>query len=187
MYGFAAVLGLKTERRSEWAFECEVEVSTREGTQLARALIDSGAQRSFVYQRWAKQHYEDSATPPRLVIAMDGHDVQSYGAHDLDLEMRDSAGVVRNHELTCEAVDMSGFDMIIGMDWLTDVNPDICWRTRTWRYRTSHREAERITAAACMTDIFSGANALAVYPRFLAGERAIPFFAAVTGGGALPM
>lgn len=101
--------------------------------------------------------------------------------------MRDSVGVVRNHELTCEAVDMSGFDMIIGMDWLTDVNPDICWRTRTWRYRTSHREAERITAAACMTDIFSGANALAVYPRFLAGERAIPFFAAVTGGGALPM
>ena len=186
----SAALGLDgIKRESKLAFACEVSIETDDGEQTAWALIDSGAEKTFVSQNWVKQHLPHAnAGPSKPVIAMDGHTVYSYGSHELDSELRDSRGIVRSHVLSCEAVKMTGYDLIIGFDWLEAVNPEIDWKTRAWYYRPSSEKIEKITAAAFMQEILCGALTLAVYPHLIAKGKPIPLFAAVQGAEkALPI
>lgn len=125
-------------REARSALACDALVSDpQEGasTGAARALIDSGATRSFVSQRWAKQNLEDTKGVPRRVEAIDGHEIQSYGSREIALRLADSAGNRTKVLMTCESVDMSKYDMVLGMDWLRTVNPDIDWANGWWFYR----------------------------------------------------
>ncbi|MBO0236859.1 hypothetical protein, partial [Vibrio parahaemolyticus] len=41
--------------------------------------------------------------------------------------------------ITLDAVDMEGFDVILGFPWLKHVNPLINWQERTWAFREGKR------------------------------------------------
>lgn len=70
------------------------------------ALIDSGAQKSFVSQEWAKKHLRAAQEAPRLVTAVDGHQIKSYGSREIEFQLPDASGAMRNEDVTCEAVNM---------------------------------------------------------------------------------
>ena len=127
-----AVLGvvLEGERKAvHRALVCNALVSDVKAgapTGVARTLIDSGATQSFVSQRWAKENLEDvKAISTRLVEAVDGRKIPSYGSRDVQLRLADRNGTRRVINMSCEAVDMTVYDLILGMDWLRSVNPDI--------------------------------------------------------------
>ena len=110
-------------------------MATPAGWQNVWALVDSGAQKSFVSQEWAKKHLRAAQEAPRLVTAVDGHQIKSYGSRDMELQLTDALGAMRDEDVTCEAVNMQGYDMILGYDWLQHANPDINWALGTWLWR----------------------------------------------------
>ena len=138
------MLGLVVEpsRNPSTALACRVLIDTQSGQLPVWSLIDSGAERSFISQRWAKQHLEDTEETPRLVTAVDGHKIQSYGSRNLDLELTDASGTRRRQKLALEAVDMSGYEAILGHDWLQQANPDIDWSTGDWHWRPSQESSQ---------------------------------------------
>ncbi|KAJ5758763.1 hypothetical protein N7520_005919 [Penicillium odoratum] len=139
------------------AVEAEVFLS-RKSSRTALALIDCGAQKSFISQKWAKENLQEDPSVPRTVEAIDGHRIQSYGSRRITLELADSEGNKKKHTGIFEAVDMQGFDLILGYDWLQLVNPEIDWRTETWSFRASKGtpRTEELSAEEAMGEILGG-------------------------------
>jgi hypothetical protein len=133
--GAAAALRLPGQRKSQQAIVCEVLLETSQGLRTTWALIDCGAENNFINQKWAEEYYPDSPSRPRKVKALDGHRIRAYGQQKLSVHAEDMDGLSRNHTHVFEAVDMDGYDMILGFPWLQATNPDIDWVQKTWRYR----------------------------------------------------
>jgi hypothetical protein len=115
------------------------------------ALVDSGAQKSFVSQEWAKKHLRAAQEAPRLVTAVDGHQIKSYGSRDMELQLTDASGAMRNEDVTCEAVKIQGYVIILGYDWLQHANPDINWALGTWLWRSPSSQQKENTFIAFLS------------------------------------
>ena len=132
----AVALGVNQEARSQFAMTTMTTIPSPEGAKLALALIDSGAEANFVSQHWLKENLPDLPPGrPHRCKAVDGHDVYSYGQHKISVAATDRNDLTREFRHVFDAVDLSGYDMILGYPWLTECNPDLDWRTRTWVYR----------------------------------------------------
>lgn len=101
-----------------------------------RVLIDSGAQGDFIGRGLVNQLSLPVGISPRRVKAIDGHRVRSYGMVSSDLRIQDREGTTRVHNSTLHVVDLSGYDIILGMPWLRITNPDIDWEVAAFKYRT---------------------------------------------------
>ena len=64
-------------------------------------------------------YYPASEAPHKWVNAVDGHHVTSFGEHAVIIHVQDSKGEQRTYDVTVEAVNMHGFDLILGVDWLS--------------------------------------------------------------------
>jgi hypothetical protein len=101
----------------------------------AWALLDCGAEGNFVDQKWVKEHLPDTGELPRRIHALDGHKITSYSQRRLKIGAVDRNNLGRESVQTLEAVDIAGYDIILGYPWLRDINPDCDWENRTWAYR----------------------------------------------------
>ncbi len=57
------------------------------------------------------------------------------------VRMCNSTSVKRCHAINFVIADIASYDVILGMAWLQKQNPDICWDTGIWHWRT-HTYAE---------------------------------------------
>ena len=114
----------------------ETELPKLLGTAQVRTLIDSGAQGNFVNRKLAEKFTGVAGIAPRRVKAIDGRVVRTYGQHHVDIKVEDSSGLTRTSGHTLYVVDIDGYDMILGMPWLREINPDIDWVAGRFRYRT---------------------------------------------------
>jgi hypothetical protein len=93
------------------------------------------------------------------VKAINGHNVTSYGWRNLEVEITNYAGNIRIHQLAAEAVNIIEYDLILGMDWLEAVNPDINWINLAWHYcmgshnRENEPNIKLISAAAAVEEL----------------------------------
>jgi hypothetical protein len=180
----AIALGAVETRIGGKAFVCHATANIDSRAIPISILVDSGAEVSFVNQKWAKQHLPDSEALPRTVKAINEQTVRSFGAHQITLEMTDSEGNVREDPMTCEAVDIQGYDIILGYDWLSSANPDINYKENTWRYRKDKPiPISKISAAVCYNEIATGAFATAIYPQPSDKNGPVSFFHAVIDDG----
>ena len=100
-----------------------------------RVLIDSGAQASFISQKLIAELGLSATTSAVRAHAVDGHDVQVYGEHDLRVHAIDSRGNCSSQEVHLLASTIEEFDLIVGQPWLKAVNPEINWARGVWFYR----------------------------------------------------
>ena len=129
-------LGIVTKRRLPRALVVLVLADTPRRACEVQCLIDSGAERNFVSQAWIKENElpEDHAVPEQIQ-AVDEHRIPCYGSHQIDVEITDHEKVRKRWKSQFHAVDMRGYDMILGYSWLSEIDPDIRWRDRRWSYR----------------------------------------------------
>jgi hypothetical protein len=52
------------------------------------------------------------------------------------VRMHNSASVKRCHAINIVVADIASYNIIPGMAWLQNQNPDICWDTGIWHWRT---------------------------------------------------
>ncbi|RMZ79297.1 hypothetical protein DV736_g6684, partial [Chaetothyriales sp. CBS 134916] len=131
----------------------QVEITARGGPYWAYALIDSGAQDDFISQKLVAELDLMGKPPDVAGKAVDGHTIRIYGRHDLCILATDADEARSALHSSLLATDISEFDLILGMNWLWNVNPDINFREGTWRLRPddhppSKRAKSGHTAAA---------------------------------------
>ena len=153
----AEVLGYTKGKRKSRALLIAVTIKTPAGLRVVQCLIDSGAEANFVSQSLVKdlQLPEDEKVAGEWVEAIDGHSIRSYNRHTLDLNVGDSEGASEDLECEFYAVDMRGYDMILGYPWLDAINPDIIWHTKTWYYRKDHGTQRRVPISICSAEEFA--------------------------------
>jgi len=113
-----------------------VEIATPKGYSPFHVLIDSGAEENFVSQRTVVQFGFSALKGPRAAHTVDGQPIRVYGTHHFIVHARDMRGESASSMQRFLATDISGYDMILGIPWLTAVNPDIHWKEGRWFYRT---------------------------------------------------
>ncbi len=175
----ATALGIYTHRRSPLSMSIPVLVKAPQGWVKAYALIDSGAEANFVNQRWVKEYdLPNTGDHSREVKAIDGHYVRSYSHRELEVRVMDSESAIREHPHAFEAVDIQGYDLILGYPWLMVVNPNIDWAARTWTYRTKEVPVEIMSAEDCMSAVLGGCAAHIIMPRRIAEGETMALFGA---------
>ena len=140
----AGALGVPSTKRQPRSLILRGEIVTPSGKREVTALVDTGGEEIFVSQSFIK----DAQVPepehvPTMVRAIDGHKIPLYGIHDLTFSLADSRGRKQERTLKAYAVDMRGYDLILGYPWLHDVDPDIHWREQFWTYRDLVTTSER--------------------------------------------
>src|SRR5436190_14536275 len=192
--GAAAALGINMHRRnplrrSALAIAVMMLLKTPQGWKEAFALIDSGAEANFINQCWVKENdLPDIDDLPREILALDGHYIKAYSHRTLEVQATDSNSVARSRAHAFEAVDLHGYDIILGYPWLQVVNPDIDWPVKTWSYRTKDGAdlIEIIDAETLAKDLAEGCAAFAITPRRLASGKPMALFAAAVSENRIP-
>ena len=100
-----------------------------------RVLIDSGAELNFVSQMVIAKLGLSAPKSSYRAHAVDGHDIQVYGEHELLLHAVDVRGVCYSQSHRFLATTIKDFDLILGMPWLRDTDPEIRFRENVWFHR----------------------------------------------------
>ncbi|TPX32669.1 hypothetical protein SeLEV6574_g08445, partial [Synchytrium endobioticum] len=98
-----------------------------------KALLDSGASRSFIGKRFATQHQikiKPLSKPLRLSLA-DGNYAKALTHRSTELAMQINKHLER---IVLLVFDTQEYDIILGLDWLTFHNPHIDWELRTIKF-----------------------------------------------------
>ena len=116
--------------------EADVTIEGEHGDRTVRALIDSGASVNFISQLVvAEMKLKPSAVPAPAVRTLNGERLTTYYYHTLPLRMLDAGGKQLKTADYFLAADIEGFDMVLGMPWLRNIDPDIQWTEGTWAQR----------------------------------------------------
>ena len=91
----------------------------------------------LISQRFAIENRLKATPVSRHNYAVDDHPITIYGSHELVMQAKDSHNISRKSKRTFYAIDIRYYDVILGREWLDNINPDICWPKREWFYRDS--------------------------------------------------
>jgi hypothetical protein len=120
---------------SDQALVLQVEISSPTGTRKVRTLLDSGAQMSFISHLLVAELQLPNEQAAVRVRTIGGQPLKVYGTHHADTVVTDELGTTKKTKHRYLAVEVVDYDLILGIDWLREVNPDIDWSTLTWHLR----------------------------------------------------
>ncbi|QRW10167.1 Transposon Tf2-7 polyprotein [Ceratobasidium sp. AG-Ba] len=99
-------------------------------------LVDSGSSKNFLDINFARDNKIPliSLVNPRTVIAIDGKELPNKIKNKATLEVEIEG---RTFDITFFVMDLGDTDMILGLDWLQEADPDINWKTLeiSWKGR----------------------------------------------------
>ena len=150
--------------------EFPMKVWTATGWMTLKVMIDSGANRNFVTQLWAKElGLENTGIPPPCVSTIDRNDLPTYGLCWAEFLITDSHGEEQRMELRLITAGMQGLDLILGLLWLKKHHPLIDFGDGEWTWHPDRRGGQgtpRLVNATVMmaTVQRKGAKMLAIHP-----------------------
>ncbi|QRV88083.1 Retrotransposable element Tf2 protein [Ceratobasidium sp. AG-Ba] len=91
-------------------------------------LVDSGSSKNFLDLKFAQEHNIPltKLVNPRTVIAIDGKEIPDKIKHKATLEVEVEGWTF---DVTFFVMDLGDTDMILGLEWLQEADPDINWKT----------------------------------------------------------
>jgi hypothetical protein len=120
-------------------FVFKATVATSQGTVNTEALTDSGATGNCASRSFTQQHkLQTFALKKPLQLRLGDGIVGQTITHGALIPL--SHGDHQSEELFY-MVEMSGYDLILGMPWLEEHNPQIDWRDRTMSFCSEHCHA----------------------------------------------
>ena len=128
------------------------------GWTTHRALIDSGATLNFVAQICAKElDLPSLGHSSGRIRTLGGEALQTFDTHTIRVAIEDHYGTKASVAQDFVAAAMVGYDLVLGMPWLREQDPDIDWSQGTFRVRRSRQShlppapIETLSAAAFAT------------------------------------
>ncbi|QRV98260.1 Retrotransposable element Tf2 protein [Ceratobasidium sp. AG-Ba] len=91
-------------------------------------LVDSGSSKNFLDLKFAQEHDIPltKLVNPRTVIAIDGKEISDKIKYKATLEVEVEGWTF---DVTFFVMDLGDTDMILGLEWLQEADPDINWKT----------------------------------------------------------
>ncbi|QRV96903.1 Retrotransposable element Tf2 protein [Ceratobasidium sp. AG-Ba] len=91
-------------------------------------LVDSGSSKNFLDLKFAQEHDIPltKLVNPRTVIAIDGNEIPDKIKLKATLEVEVEGWTF---DVTFFVMDLGDTDMILGLEWLQEADPDINWKT----------------------------------------------------------
>ncbi|KFY83306.1 hypothetical protein V498_08166 [Pseudogymnoascus sp. VKM F-4517 (FW-2822)] len=110
--------------------EIDVELQVGSTWHQVRALLDLGSDASTIHPLLAKDISMDchEKGPPRA-RGVDGKEVAIYGAATVQVRARDHFRREKAVDQTFLSMETPSVDVILRMDWIIQVNPQIDWQT----------------------------------------------------------
>jgi hypothetical protein len=131
-------------------------------------LLDSGASRNFVDQKFVQRHrLATKSTTPFTVELADGRKKEvktEVNIQRLELDTYRTTGI------PAQILDLQRYDAILGKPWLYHANPNINWRANTLAFRNGQRtikinaSATRKTSKPECSSLFISRHQLAKVP-----------------------
>ena len=126
-----------------------IQVRVGDQWETARALIDCGAELTLVDTRWTEKH-------PNLRYAFSNREIRSpivgglrtlKGEGEFLIGVTDDEGRKRYQRPYGGFLPMFSdkYEIVLGLDWMADANPDIDFTVRTWKYRREFTPAPMIS------------------------------------------
>ena len=137
----------------------QLEVSIRVGKVQLRALIDSGAQGNFVSPKIVNRYripWKRKTRPYPLNMADGQPTSYRQGMVDMRTEILQVTVEGKTEFMTFDLTDISSHEVILGMPWLRQANPQIDWACGTLSWEVPGRSpvtggAERPLPANALT------------------------------------
>jgi hypothetical protein len=107
------------------------------GNRKITVLLDNSIDEALISQRFVIENKLQITPVRRMRIAVNGHQITIYGAHDLEIKIKDNYNIIRSTRRMFYVINMTYYNIILGLAWLDYVNPDIYWLEREWFYRDS--------------------------------------------------
>jgi hypothetical protein len=110
-----------------------------------------------------------SAVPAPAVRTLNGERLTTYYYHTLPLRMLGAGGKQLKMADYFLAADIEGFDMVLGIPWLRNIDPDIQWTEGTWAQHKwaawKPRRRPRLVSAQAFHEIVKneGLQAMAIH------------------------
>ena len=137
----AKIVSELTEEQNLTNFEIPIEING----QKTVAMIDSGANMSFVSPEWVTKHgitTQQKATPYKVT----GVDGQAVGSGKVTNEVRAATVLIGGHKevMTLDVIPVAQHSVVLGLPWLWKHNPTIDWKEGKMRFqekscRNNHR------------------------------------------------
>ena len=117
------------------------------GSTKHTALLDSGTTVDCIpYELVSQLDWDQLETPIGIIEMLNRAEADWYGIYEAQLTMTDSLGTTKVVKQTFTAIDMVNMDVVLGMLWLEDFNPDIDWKDKMWHYCLSEESVEFLNA-----------------------------------------
>lgn len=151
-------------------------VTQNHGTIELNALLDSGADVNLVNQRLVIQYDLARSTVPKpKAHTVGGQDLTIFGNNDLVFQMDDDAGTSREFGDVFAGAVFGPYDIILGMPWLSENDPEISFRRKALRWRDEDApHIAIITAEEFLEELGVGRSAYVMLPIGLTSDPADP-------------
>ena len=160
--------------------EITVELATSQGRVSRKALLDSGATVNFLSQLCAKELdlLPTTQLHPKAKLA-NGTPLQTYGTHVVETAVTDSQGKTHTEVEQYLAANITEYDVILGVPWLSRHNPDVEWTTKDWTLKHGTILIELVDKDAFQTLVEETHQAYAAFASSISLEEQ-------TGPGQIP-
>jgi hypothetical protein len=112
---------------------------------------------SFISHRVATEMRLGRDKADVRVQTIGGQPLKVYGKYCADTCATDDAGESHTKGQRYLAANIEGFELILGFDWLQEVNPEVDWAAGTWRYRlASEPRVKTISVKELMEEAKTG-------------------------------
>lgn len=121
---------------AERALEAGVSMEVEGKVAETNALIDSAADRNMIDRGFINRYVREPFYAPVGRVEMaNGSYAPLYGTLSADITMTDAQQTTRTLMQPFMVMDLEGYDVLLGWDWLIGTNPKIDWRAKRWSYR----------------------------------------------------
>jgi hypothetical protein len=123
--------------------EIQLRIKTEGKWKELVTLVDSGAEDNFISRLAVKEYGLTLAGEgPTSFRTLPDQESVIYGTTYVDAEVTDSIGQTKLANLQLRAIDMPGVDLILGWPWLEEIDPQISFKSKEWRFPYNFKEVD---------------------------------------------
>jgi hypothetical protein len=107
------------------AIEVVITLSLPHEKRMFCALLDSGANYNFINQKLMVEEQLQGFDVKSMGYAINKHPIYIYNNHEILTGITDASNVKREYPQIYYAAEIGDYNLLIGLSWLTELDPDI--------------------------------------------------------------